>query len=139
MTTENTAIESSTPAMDALTAKFLAEVQAKGLATVLEWIDGWYPKVAEARQADYHELHKFGGRYPEEFQVSIAQRLMQSASSSMNSSSLVGTNLMRQAEIQVLAATLRGSSVAIGLSKRRAELEDNPSAAMSAVNSADAG
>jgi len=90
-------------------AKFIAEVKERGIVHALEWIDGWYAKVAEAAIQD-EASHSFDPElsssnmeerkclrdYYLKLQLNWAERVS-------NKSTSQGANMATEAKVAVLA------------------------------------
>lgn len=91
---------------------FIAEIQSKGIAHVLDWIGAWYTGLADAEIAD--KLADLGGpdnpnfgKDPEVQCLVLEDELFGVACSVNNYSTGQGTNLLRQARTAALSARLR--------------------------------
>lgn len=99
---------SETTKLAEVQARFIEEVQSKGILSVLQWISGWYASAASARLDDAIQDAMGEHRYnPEGLQLFLSRELISEAPRVFNKSSQDGANLMQQAYVGEVAARLR--------------------------------
>lgn len=131
-TQSKTPAASTTPNMDRVTAKFLEEVQTKGLSHTLQWIDSWYRQEAEAwihDQAHQAELAEGPGTWKSTSEQQETRRLLVQATAVRNlhgldplsQSSMMGST-MRTRALASVAIRMFQASGALGLAKAEDQL-----------------
>lgn len=98
------------PEQDVVTQALIQALQAKGASHVLQWLDGWYERVAMADLRDYYELT--GPKpMPVDWAARLAEEVLRDAQSTGQSTS-VAANQYRRARLASMAKlTTRGGEI----------------------------
>jgi hypothetical protein len=89
---------SNTAKVDAVQARFIREIEDRGMGHVLEWINSWYAEFASARLDD--EIERVLGKHRtnrEGLTLFLTRKLTHEAPTANRHSSQPGANMMQQA------------------------------------------